>query len=285
MNGDLLMIHCENLTKKYSDGFVALNSISFDTSGRINTLIGRNGAGKTTLTRILSTQLMPTSGTATINGMDITKNVSEIRRSIVSIPQEASPLGILTAQEQVGMFLIGRGHSFRSAKEEARIALETLGLGDFRNLPADKLSGGMKRKIFVAMAIASRADTVFLDEPTTGLDPISRIEVWSAIREIDSEIFLTTHYMEEAQDLSDHVFLLEHGNIAARGSVNDLLKPFSGKVRVESRSEIPDSVKIGTMWISYVSSGDTAEYLEKGCTIKPISLDDVFISRGVEIEP
>ena len=278
------MIHCENLTKKYSDGFTALNSVSFETTGRINTLIGRNGAGKTTLTRILSTQLMPTSGTASINGMDITKDVDQIRRSIVSIPQEASPLGILTAQEQVGMFLIGRGHSFRSAKEESRIALESLGLGDFRNLPADKLSGGMKRKIFVAMAIASRAETVFLDEPTTGLDPISRIEVWSAIREIESEIFLTTHYMEEAQDLSEHVFLLEHGNIAASGTVKDLLRSFSGKVRVESHTEIPDAIKIGAMWISYVTADETSEYLGKGCTIKPISLDDVFISRGVEVE-
>ena len=279
------MIQCDNLTKKYGDGFLALNSVSFMTTGRINTLIGRNGAGKTTLTRILSTQLLPSSGTATINGLDINKDVSAIRRSIVSIPQEASPLGILTAQEQVSMFLVGRGLSFRSAREESRIALELLGLGEFKNQPADKLSGGMKRKIFVAMAVASKADTVFLDEPTTGLDPISRIEVWSAIREIDSEIFLTTHYMEEAQDLSENVYLMDHGNITAHGSVRELLMPFAGKVRVESRKELPGSIRIGTLWISYANSEDSTEFLRQGCSIKPISLDDVFISTGVAIEP
>ncbi|MCL4341251.1 MAG: ABC transporter ATP-binding protein [Candidatus Thermoplasmatota archaeon] len=278
------MIECHNLSKIYSDGFTALNSVSFSTSGRINTLIGRNGAGKTTLTRILSTQLLPTSGTASINGLDIHKDLNSIRRTIVSIPQEASPLGILTALEQVSMFLVGRGNTFKGAKEDARIALEKLGLHEFRNEPADKLSGGMKRKIFVAMAIASGADTVFLDEPTTGLDPVSRIEVWSAIREIESEIFLTTHYMEEAEDLSENVYLIDHGNIKLTGTVRELLKQFDGKVRIESRSELPGAAHIGLLWIGYANSRDAEECIARGCTVKPISLDDVFLSTGASLE-
>lgn len=278
------MIECHELSKVYSDGFTALNSVTFRTSGRINTLIGRNGAGKTTLTRILSTQLLPTSGTASINGLDIHRDLNAIRRSIVSIPQEASPLGILTAMEQVSMFLVGRGNTFRTAKREAAIALEKLGLHEFRHEPADKLSGGMKRKIFVAMAIASGADAVFLDEPTTGLDPVSRIEVWSAIREIESEIFLTTHYMEEAEDLSENVYLIDHGSLKSSGSVRELLRPFEGKVRVESRSEIPDSVHIGLLWIGYTDSRNAEDYISKGCTVKPVSLDDVFLSTGAPLE-
>ncbi|MEM0158125.1 MAG: ABC transporter ATP-binding protein [Thermoplasmataceae archaeon] len=278
------MIEGIGLTKVYRGGLVALRNVSFKSTGKINTIIGRNGAGKTTLTRILSTQLLPTSGTATVNGYDILEETENVRRSIVSIPQEASPLGILTALEQVKLFLIARGRSFAAAHEEAVKALDLLGLREFRNATADTLSGGMKRKIFVAMALASNADVVFLDEPTTGLDPISRMEVWSAVKEIPSEIFLTTHYMEEAQQLSDYVFLVDAGMITDRGTVSELLNRFRGKIRVEATSPEFGGTRIGNIYIRYEDAENAADLVRMGCTVKPITLDDIFLQRGVSLE-
>jgi ABC-2 type transport system ATP-binding protein len=102
--------------------------------------------------------------------------------------------------------------------------------------------------------------------------------------EIESEIFLTTHYMEEAEDLSENVYLIDHGSLKSSGSVRELLRPFEGKVRVESRSESPDSVHIGLLWIGYTDSRNAEDYISKGCTVKPVSLDDVFLSTGAPLE-
>ena len=278
------MIEVENLVKKYSDGVVALKGISFNASKRVTSIIGRNGAGKTTLLRILSTQLMPTSGSVTIKGVDIIRNPDDIRNKIVSIPQEASPIGVLTAFEQVKLYLVGRRFSYLEATREANRSLNEIGLEEFKNTPTDTLSGGMKRKVFVAMALASNAEIVFLDEPTTGLDPLSRMEVWSAIRQIDSHIILTTHYMEEAQELSDEVFLVDAGNIIDRGTVGSLLKKFEGMVRAETTKPCNDCIRVSNTYIRYIQKNKVQDYVEKGFTVKNVTLDDLFISRGVSLE-
>lgn len=278
------MIETKNLTKKYSDGVLALNNVSFSADKRVTSIIGRNGAGKTTLLRILSTQLMPTSGGALVNGVDIIKHPDRIRTKIVSIPQEAAPIGVLTAFEQVKMYLVGRGFSFSSSTQEANRSLDDIGLKEFKHTPTDTLSGGMKRKVFVAMALASNADVVFLDEPTTGLDPLSRMEVWSAIRQIDSDIILTTHYMEEAQELSDEVILVETGNILEQGTVTNLLSRFDQLVRAETTKRCEDCIKVANTYIRYIHKDKVREYVEKGFTVKSITLDDLFISRGVTLE-
>ncbi len=278
------MIITEKLTKKYSGNFIALNSIDIKTSKRITSIIGRNGAGKTTFIRILSTQLAPTSGSASINGFDILKNTREIRRSVVSIPQEASLVGIMTAYEQVKLYLVARGFSFKEAGDQANKALDELDLREFKNSPADTLSGGMKRKVFVAMALASNADVVFLDEPTTGLDPISRLEVWSAIGKIGSEVILTTHYMEEAQQLSEDLILMDHGNVIEHGKPTELLRKFDGMLRAETHEERNDCIKVGGTFIRYIKRDDAEKYISRGFTIKQINLDDLFISMGVFLE-
>jgi len=278
------MIVTENLTKRYSDGFTALDTVNVRTTQRITSIIGRNGAGKTTLVRILSTQLAPTSGTANINGLDILKDTREIRKSIVSIPQEASLVGIMTAYEQVKLYLVGRGFSFKEAADESNKALDELDLREFKNSPTDTLSGGMKRKVFVAMAIASNADVVFLDEPTTGLDPVSRLEVWSAMERINSEVILTTHYMEEAQQLSEDLILMDHGKIIQHGEPSELLEKFRGLLRAETHAECNDCIKIGGKSIKYIKRDDADRYVSMGFTIKQISLDDLFISMGVYLE-
>ncbi|EQD30328.1 ABC transporter, ATP binding protein related protein [mine drainage metagenome] len=251
---------------------------------RITAVIGRNGAGKTTLMRILSTQLLQSSGKVLIDGLDNVRDAKRIRKTIVSIPQEADPLGYLTPMEHLKMYLCARGMSLSDATREATIALRELELWHARDTSSDMLSGGMKRKIFVAMALAANADTVFLDEPTTGLDPLSRLEVWSAIKRLKGTMVLTTHYMEEAAELSDEVFMVETGKIIAKGDIKSLLSKFNGLLRAETSKPVKAKYKIGNTSIEYIKIKDAERYVKMGYSIKPITLDDLFVMRGVNIE-
>ena len=279
------MIEVVGLTKRYGDGTVALNNVSFKLDKKITAIIGRNGAGKTTLMKILSTQMAPSSGTALINGVDVVKDPQSIRKIAVSIPQESKPIDYLTTLDDVRLYLSARGLGLRESKRAAETALKKVGLWSARDKISYELSGGMKRKIFAAMAIAAEADVVFLDEPTTGLDPFSRVEVWSAIRAIKGQVILTTHYMEEAQALSEDVMMIDSGKIFAHATVNRLLKPFNGLVRVESQRKRKLAYKVGATWISYVKKSVAKSFVGQGDIIKPITLDDLFIKRGVNLEP
>jgi ABC-2 type transport system ATP-binding protein len=276
----LSVVETIDLTKVYENGVRALDSLNLRLEGKISCVLGRNGAGKTTLMRILSTQLRPTSGRAYVLGLDVMEKAEEIRRVISSIPQEAKPMGIASPFEHVVMYLTARGVSIREAMERARRSLKEVGLWDFMNTPTDELSGGMKRKVMVAMALSAETEVVFLDEPTTGLDPISRMEVWSAIRSINSKVLLTTHYMEEAEQLCHRIAIIDRGRLKAEGTVEDLLKPLQGKVRVEGVGDI----RIGKISISYVEEHRAREMIGKGVTIRPVSLEDVFILSGVQVE-
>ncbi len=284
-SGHEALIEIRKLKKVYSSGKVAIDGIDLDIPAGISSIIGRNGAGKTTLMRILSTQLLPTSGSIRINGFDVIKEASKVRKIVCSIPQEASPIGVLTPLEQVKMYLVARGFSYSTADAEAKRALDEVGLADSMKLPADTLSGGMKRKIFVAMALASGSEIVFMDEPTTGLDPISRYEVWAAIRKLGSNVLLTTHYMEEAASLSSYIVLVESGRIMNRGTLRELLSAFSGKVKVECRQYQEESIEIGGVYIKYVDSDEAEIYLKMGCDVKNITLDDLFIRERIQLEP
>lgn len=279
-----MTIITEHLEKTYSDGTRALVDVSLKMDKRVTAVIGKNGAGKTTMIRILSTQLEPTSGRAEINGYDIIKDAAKIRQNIVSIPQEAAPIGILTPFEQVKLYLVGRGLSFKEAEKGANMSLDQLELREFKNKPSDTLSGGMKRKVFVAMALAANVGTIFLDEPTTGLDPLSRLEVWSAVGQLDGDIILTTHYMEEAQELSNEVIMIEGGKVLEKGEIKDLLRQFDGKVRVETTQIIEGAIRVGRIYIKYIKESDAEDYLSKGFNVKRITLDDLFIMRGVSLE-
>ncbi|BFH72858.1 ABC transporter ATP-binding protein [Sulfurisphaera javensis] len=266
------MIETINLTKIYKDGTVALDNISFSSNSRVLTLLGRNGAGKTTLTRILSTQLLPTRGEAYIEGYHIVKDANKVRKIITSIPQEAQPVGMASPYEHLIMFLTAKGNSLSEAERISRDVLKEVGLWESKDKPSDELSGGMKRKIFVAMALASNSEVVFLDEPTTGLDPYSRTEIWSILKTMKSKIVLTTHYMEEAEELSDDIILLHKGKIIAKGTIDSLLYKLKDKVRVEGVGDI----KVGRLRISYVDKEDASKYLGK-YVVKPITLEDLFI--------
>jgi ABC-2 type transport system ATP-binding protein len=273
------VIETVQLTKVYRDGTVALDNLNLTLSSKISCVIGRNGAGKTTLIRILSTQLLPTNGRALVNGYDVVKEAKKVRKIICSIPQEAGTAGMPSPLEHLVMYLTARSFSITEAIQTARKALKEIGLGKVMNKPTDELSGGMKRKVFVAMALASNAEVVFLDEPTTGLDPVSRLEVWSAIRSMDSKVVLTTHYMEEAEALCEEIAIINNGKLVDKGSPSELLESLKGKVRVEGVGDI----KIGNLRISYMSPEEAKSLVGK-VTIKPVTLEDVFITKGLYIE-
>ncbi len=278
------MIEITDLHKKYSRNFVALKGLNLLLDNRVSTIIGRNGAGKTTLLRILSTQLYPTKGTAIIEGYDIIKETRKVRSIISSIPQEAQPIGILSPMEQIKLYLIARGFTAQQAGKEARFALDELDMDEFRNSPSDTLSGGMKRKMFVAMALASNSDVIFLDEPTTGLDPLSRMEVWSAIKRLKSKIILTTHYMDEAQELSDFVAVMDQGDVISRGTIKEILKVFDGKMRAERIDGETYDIKVGNIAVKYIDKSKVDEFLRMGYDIKQVNLNDVFLTRGMNLE-
>ncbi|MGC8645033.1 MAG: ABC transporter ATP-binding protein [Thermoplasmata archaeon] len=278
------MIEIDHISKRYDRRLYALRDVTATLGERVTTIIGRNGAGKTTLVRILSTQLIPTKGTARVNGLDILRDTKKVRRIISSIPQESQLIGILSPLEQIQLYLIARGFSASDAKKEGKEALDELELYDFKDVPSDTLSGGMKRKVFVAMALASQAEVIFMDEPTTGLDPLSRVEVWSAIKRLPSDIILTTHYMEEAQELSREVLVIDGGSMIAKGSIRDLLSSYEGKVRAEKVDGEEYDIKVANIAIKYIGEERADEFIRKGYDIKRISLDDVFLSRGVMLE-
>ena len=278
------MIEIDGISKKYDRRTYALNEINASLKERVTTIIGRNGAGKTTLIRILSTQLTPTSGNAVIEGYDILKETKKVRQIISSIPQEAQLIGILSPLEQMQLYLMARGFSSSQAKEESKYALDELEMYSYRNAPSDTLSGGMKRKVFVAMALASKAPVIFLDEPTTGLDPLSRIEVWSAIKRLSSKIILTTHYMEEAQELSNEVMVINQGNIMTHGTTESLLSTFNGMMRAEKMDGAEYDIKIANVAIKYIGKERVDEFIKKGYDIKRVNLDDIFLSKGEMLE-
>ncbi len=275
------MIEIRGIRKTYPDGTEALRGVSHRFSEHVTCILGRNGAGKTTLIRILSTQLLPTSGAAVVNGYDVVSQPGRVRGIISSIPQEAKPSGIATPMEHCMMYLSARGMGLSEAERESRRALKALDLTEVMDKPADELSGGTKRKLFVAMALASRAEIIFLDEPTTGLDPISRLEVWSAIKKLKSQVILTTHYMEEAKVLSDEVVLVEGGRIITHGTVAQLLAPFKGKVRIEGDG---GRYRLGGLSFSYVDKAKAKRFVGKNVTIKPVDLEDIFVTRGIKVE-
>jgi ABC-2 type transport system ATP-binding protein len=291
------VIEALGLTKSYKGSkHPALNDISLCIdSNQIFTMLGRNGAGKTTFVRICATQLMPTSGRILVMGQDIIKYPDRIRSQISAIPQEGRPLRALTPWDHVYNWLRIRGESSNVAKEKAADILKKLDLYDARKVPAMNLSGGMKQKVLVAMALAPEAQLLFLDEPTIGLDPVSRRQVWKAIKEwkdLDRTILLTTHYMDEAELLADYIVIIDKGNIIAKGTMNELRKIVPYELRIDvpkinldkslmSLGSVVDSganfVRIFTYESDAEKIYDKALKLNIQFTVSPITLDDVFV--------
>ncbi|HZB16005.1 MAG TPA: ABC transporter ATP-binding protein [Nitrososphaeraceae archaeon] len=295
----MLAIEAKQVSKIYKgSSYAALSTVSLNVEpGQIYTLLGRNGAGKTTFVRICATQLMPTAGSISILGYDVVKEPGKVRSIISIVPQEGRPLRALTPWDHVYNWLQIRGENKNKSKEETEKILRKLELYEARNRPAMNLSGGMKQKVLVAMAMATNAELLFLDEPTIGLDPVSRRQVWSAIKDWKKEgksILLTTHYMDEAEILSDNIVIIDKGRIIAQGIMNELRKIIPQNIRVDIAKDTVDTnllktygsvVETGTNTIRVFAFDSAVKELSEFAikknipfTVSPITLDDVFVS-------
>jgi ABC-2 type transport system ATP-binding protein len=235
MNDPQHSIQVKALSKSYG-ALQALDNIDLTINkGEIFALLGPNGAGKTTLIRILTTLMRPTSGSSFITGLDTTQHGREIRRLIGVVPQENSLDRYLTARENLELH--ARLHSIKPKEYRRRIddLLELFGLSSRQHDFPDTYSGGMQRRLVVARALIHQPKVLFLDEPTTGLDPQSRRAVWDYIRSLAGgmTIFLTTHYLEEVDHLCERVAIMDHGKLIALGSTEELKRKLSNGATYE----------------------------------------------------
>ena len=292
-------IEAIRVSKAYKGStYSALNNVSLNVETKqIFTILGRNGVGKTTFIRICATQLMPSAGTVYVLGYDILKEPSKIRNIVSIVPQEGRPLRALTPWDHVYNWLQIRGEDKKAAREKTEKILHKLELYEAKDRPAMNLSGGMKQKVLVAMAMATNAQLLFLDEPTIGLDPVSRRQVWSAIKDWKKQggsILLTTHYMDEAEMLSDNIVIIDNGHLMAQGTMRDLRRFIPQNIRVDIAKDGIDTdilksygsiVDTGTDTIRLLTFESTIRELSEfaikrslSFTISPITLDDVFVS-------
>ncbi|MBD0860960.1 ATP-binding cassette domain-containing protein [Gordonia sp. zg691] len=223
--GTVNAIEVHGLHKRFKD-VVAVDSVSFNVpAGSIVALLGPNGAGKTTVVNMLCTLLAPSGGTATVAGHDVVEDAADVRRSIMLTGQFAALDEALTGAENLVLFgrLLGLPKSV--AKERAADLLEQFGLTAASDRRVREYSGGMRRRIDIACGLVTMPKVVFLDEPTTGLDPRSRQEVWtlvSALRDRGVTTLLTTQYLEEADALSDRIVVIDRGRVIAEGTADEL---------------------------------------------------------------
>ena len=217
------IITVTNLEKSFKQLHV-LKGVNFNVKqGSIFALLGSNGAGKTTIVRILSTLLKPDGGHATIGGCDVVKQSDKARGYISLTGQFAAVDEVLTARENLR--LIGQLRRLPNVNEAANQKLKEFGLEDAANRRVAEFSGGMRRRLDIAMSLLGNPAVIFLDEPTTGLDPQNRIAMWGMVKKLaknGTTVFLTTQYLEEAEYLADHIAILHEGNITAEGTVDDI---------------------------------------------------------------
>jgi ABC-2 type transport system ATP-binding protein len=281
----------------------ALDDISLKIeSGKISTILGRNGAGKTTFVRICSTQLLPSSGKILIFDHDVISSPEKVRKLISIVPQEARPLRALTPWDHIYNWLKIRGECNTSASAKTSEILGRLDLYHAKDIPALNLSGGMKQKILVGMAMATDSPLLFLDEPTIGLDPVSRRQVWSIIKDWKNKertIVLTTHYMDEAELLSDSIIILDNGKIVSEGTMTNLRKTLNYQMRVDINESnnhdnlinrdifssfgkvidiSSDSIRLFTFEKNLKEISKLAVKNNLSFAVSPITLDDIFVN-------
>jgi ABC-2 type transport system ATP-binding protein len=226
-------VSTENIVKTFGD-VVALDGVSIEfEEGIVYGLLGPNGAGKTTLIRVLTTLLKPDSGRATVAGIDVTENPVAVRHKIGLAGQFAAVDAFLTGMENVEM--VGRLYnlSAEEARRNAENVLERIHLIDAADRPVSTYSGGMRRRLDLAASMVGRPQVLFLDEPTTGIDPGSRLDLWDLIEELvggGTTLLLTTQYLDEADRLSDRIGIIDHGRLIQEGTSNELKDRLGGSV-------------------------------------------------------
>ena len=222
-----IAIQVKGLQKSYKKLHV-LNGVDFEVDkGSIFALLGSNGAGKTTIVKILTTLLKQDSGTAVVNGFDVVAKPDYVRQSISLTGQFAAVDEILTGREN--LIMIARLRHLNNPRQSADDLLKRFGLTEAAGRRVSTYSGGMRRRLDIAMSLVGKPQLIFLDEPTTGLDPEARIEVWKTVKDLadnGTTVLLTTQYLEEAEQLADRIAILHEGRIIVNGTLAELKKLF-----------------------------------------------------------
>jgi ABC-2 type transport system ATP-binding protein len=275
--------------------------------GEIFGFLGPNGAGKTTTLRMLATLIVPDGGEATIAGADLRRSPGEVRRRIGYVAQGGSTWDTVTAREELVLQARLYGIAKSTAKARAAAAVEAFQLGEFADRKCQTYSGGQRRRVDIALGIIHGPRVVFLDEPTTGLDPQSRAHMWDEVRRLRDEgmtVFITTHYLEEADALCDRVAIMDYGQIVAEGTPDELKREVAGDVvTVGVNGAAPKAADLlGTEgYVRKLESGDDGLrlYVDEGAVAIPQilrtldgagvalasielhrpSLDDVFLTK------
>jgi len=266
------IIEVSGLQKSYKENHV-LKDVSFTIyKGSIFALLGSNGAGKTTVVKILSTLLKSDGGSAAINGFDVSTNSDNVRKCISLTGQFVAVDELLTGRENLN--LIGQLKHLPNIKNTVNEWLSFSDLEDAANRKVSTYSGGMRRRLDIAMSLMGNPDVLFLDEPTTGLDPQNRIAMWDLIKDLAKKgttVFLTTQYLEEAEYLADNIAILHDGKIIAEGTPKYLkeIMPERG-VRLNFDSEIKANIAIKFL----TENGISADSIEQNLP----SLEDVFLT-------
>ncbi|MEC0167334.1 ABC transporter ATP-binding protein [Paenibacillus graminis] len=220
-------IEVKGLRKSFKDTEV-LKGVDFEVKrGEIFALLGSNGAGKTTIVRILTTLLKQDGGTAVVNGFDVASKPDHVRQSLSLTGQFAAVDEILTGREN--LIMIAKLRHLNHPRQIADDFLKRFGITDAANRRTSTYSGGMRRRLDIAMSLIGKPQLIFLDEPTTGLDPEARIEAWKIVKELSgggTTVFLTTQYLDEAEQLADRIAILHEGRIIAGGTLEELKKLF-----------------------------------------------------------
>ncbi|AQT79175.1 daunorubicin/doxorubicin resistance ABC transporter ATP-binding protein DrrA [Mycolicibacterium litorale] len=220
------MIELDGVAKTFDGNILALQDVSFSVAtGSICALLGHNGAGKTTTINILSTLMRPSYGKAIVAGFDVVKEAAQVRESIAMTGQHAALDWQLTGRENLVMFSRLHGMRRKDARARADALIEQFDMADAADRRVDTYSGGMRRRIDIAAALVVSPKVLFLDEPTTGLDPRSRRAVWDLVSGLAAQgvtVLLTTQYLEEADILSDSIVVIDHGRVIATGTADSL---------------------------------------------------------------
>lgn len=294
------VIEVKSLVKKYGD-FTAVNEISFDIKkGEIFAFLGPNGAGKTTTVEMIECLRNISQGSIKVLGFDVKKDVLNIKKRIGVLPQDFSAFEWLTVYENIDYF----AKMYPKHLDVDKI-IETLDLNDHRDVMFKNLSGGLKQRVGVSISLVNDPEIVFLDEPTTGLDPKARRDVWDAIKELKKRgktVFLTTHYMDEAYYLADRICVLHKGQIIAEGTPEDLINRYGGgntliirgcdsKAMNELKNAIPESIIEGNDVLAKLPEDDAVRSISTAASVinagefnceeiyvKKSTLEDVFLN-------
>ena len=301
-------IEVNHIVKKYGD-FTAVNDISFQVAeGEIFGLLGPNGAGKSTLIRMMTTLIPITAGYAKIAGHDVSKEADEARRNIGVIPQAMTSDPDLTLEENLSIYAKLYDVPAKKRKENIDELLEVVDLTKWRNAQTKTLSGGMRRRLEIARGLVHSPKIFFLDEPTTGLDPVSRVAVWEMLTKIKSTrnltVLITTHYMDEADRLCDRIAIVDHGKLVALDTPEALKNTVPGDNVIEAQfvhappdweqqlKALPDVNSVqnesADMYRIMTSNGSltTTQLVElavklkvvvKSLSVQNTTLDDVFV--------